>query len=51
MYKPNLWFQTLQWDPPSLEHVSKDMVDQYFAPLNALEPELDLPTKQREAFT
>lgn len=40
-----------KWDPPSLEHVSKDMVDQYFAPLNALEPELDLPTKQREAFT
>ncbi|PWA89671.1 Crotonase superfamily [Artemisia annua] len=39
-----------KWDPPSLDHVSKDMVDQYFAPLNALEPELDLPTKQREAF-
>lgn len=40
-----------KWDPPSLEHVSQDMVDQYFSPLNALEPELDLPTKQREAFT
>ncbi|KAJ9556540.1 hypothetical protein OSB04_011154 [Centaurea solstitialis] len=40
-----------EWDPPSLEHVSQDMVDQYFSPLTALEPELDLPTKQREAFT
>nr|GEW11191.1 crotonase superfamily [Tanacetum cinerariifolium] len=40
-----------KWDPPSLEHVSKDMVDQYFAPLKAFEPELDLPTKQREGFT
>lgn len=41
----------MQWDPPSLEHVSEDMVDQYFASLSAFEPELDLPTKQREAFT
>ncbi|KAJ9556619.1 hypothetical protein OSB04_011233 [Centaurea solstitialis] len=40
-----------KWDPPSLEHVSQDMVDRYFSPLMALEPELDLPTKQREAFT
>ncbi|KAI3703245.1 hypothetical protein L1987_73175 [Smallanthus sonchifolius] len=40
-----------KWDPPSLEHVSTDMVDQYFSPLSPLEPELDLPTKQREAFT
>ncbi|KAL0403122.1 UNVERIFIED_CONTAM: 3-hydroxyisobutyryl-CoA hydrolase-like protein 1, mitochondrial [Sesamum radiatum] len=40
-----------KWDPPSLEHVSQDMVDQYFSPLSAYEPELELPTKQREAFT
>ncbi|KAL7610148.1 hypothetical protein Lser_V15G14181 [Lactuca serriola] len=40
-----------KWDPPSLEHVSKDMVDQYFSPISETEPELDLPTKQREAFT
>ncbi|XP_011084400.1 3-hydroxyisobutyryl-CoA hydrolase-like protein 1, mitochondrial isoform X1 [Sesamum indicum] len=39
-----------KWDPPSLEHVSQDMVDQYFSPLSAFEPELELPTKQREAF-
>ncbi|KAI3444750.1 hypothetical protein Pfo_001415 [Paulownia fortunei] len=42
---------TPKWDPPSLEHVSQDMVDQYFTPLSAFEPELELPTKQREAFT
>ncbi|KAL8495518.1 hypothetical protein ACS0TY_019603 [Phlomoides rotata] len=40
-----------KWDPPSLEHVSEDMVDQYFSSLSAFEPQLDLPTKQREAFT
>ncbi|KAK4403576.1 3-hydroxyisobutyryl-CoA hydrolase-like protein 1, mitochondrial [Sesamum angolense] len=40
-----------KWDPPSLEHVSQDMVDQYLSPLSAFEPELELPTKQREAFT
>ncbi|PIN21919.1 Enoyl-CoA hydratase [Handroanthus impetiginosus] len=40
-----------KWDPPSLEHVSQDMVDRYFTPLSAFEPELHLPTKQREAFT
>ncbi|XP_073022698.1 3-hydroxyisobutyryl-CoA hydrolase-like protein 1, mitochondrial isoform X1 [Primulina eburnea] len=39
-----------KWDPPSLEHVSQDMVDQYFSPISALEPELELPTEQREAF-
>lgn len=39
-----------KWDPPSLEHVSEDMVDRYFSPISALEPELELPTKQREAF-
>ncbi|KAL7121049.1 hypothetical protein ACP275_02G159600 [Erythranthe tilingii] len=41
---------TPKWDPPTLEHVSQDMVDQYFTPLSAFEPELDLPIKQREAF-
>lgn len=40
-----------KWDPPSLAHVSQDMVDQYFSPLSALEPELELPIQQREAFT
>ncbi|PSS26380.1 3-hydroxyisobutyryl-CoA hydrolase-like protein [Actinidia chinensis var. chinensis] len=40
-----------KWNPPSLEHVTKDMVDQYFSPLSACEPGLELPTKQREAFT
>lgn len=41
----------MQWNPPSLEQVSDDMVEHYFSPLNELEPDLDLPTKQREAFT
>lgn len=39
-----------KWDPPSLSHVSDDMVEQYFSPLSASEPELDLPTQQREPF-
>ncbi|KAK8688047.1 hypothetical protein V6N13_086834 [Hibiscus sabdariffa] len=39
-----------EWEPPSLEKVSNDMVDQYFAPLSESEPNLVLPTKQREAF-
>ncbi|XP_017984707.1 PREDICTED: 3-hydroxyisobutyryl-CoA hydrolase-like protein 1, mitochondrial isoform X3 [Theobroma cacao] len=39
-----------KWAPSSLEKVSNDMVDQYFAPLSESEPDLDLPTKQREAF-
>lgn len=39
-----------KWNPPSLEQVSKDMVDQYFLPLSEFEPELELPTKLREAF-
>ncbi|KAJ0717200.1 putative 3-hydroxyisobutyryl-CoA hydrolase [Helianthus annuus] len=43
--------QAPKWDPPSLAHVTHDMVDQYFSPLGPLEPELDLPTKQQEAFT
>uniref|UniRef100_A0A5B7BA93 3-hydroxyisobutyryl-CoA hydrolase n=1 Tax=Davidia involucrata TaxID=16924 RepID=A0A5B7BA93_DAVIN len=40
-----------KWNPPSLEQVSKDMVDQYFSSLSEHEPKLELPTKQREAFT
>ncbi|KNA16112.1 hypothetical protein SOVF_092040 isoform A [Spinacia oleracea] len=40
-----------KWDPPSLDRVSKDMVDEYFSPLSVSEPELELPTKQREAFS
>ncbi|KAI3449082.1 hypothetical protein Pfo_005747 [Paulownia fortunei] len=40
-----------KWDPPSLEHASQDMVDQYFSPLSPFEPELELPTKHPEAFT
>lgn len=40
-----------KWDPPKLEQVSKDMVDRYFSPLSEFEPELELPTKLREAFT
>lgn len=44
-------FDYLQWDPPSLDRVSEDMVDEYFSPLSVSEPELELPTKQREAFS
>jgi 3-hydroxyisobutyryl-CoA hydrolase len=40
----------MQWDPPTLEKVSQDMVDQYFIPLTEFEPDLELPTKSREAF-
>ncbi|KAI8024009.1 hypothetical protein LOK49_LG03G02603 [Camellia lanceoleosa] len=40
-----------KWNPPNLEQVSKDMVDQYFSPLSEVEPDLELPIKQREAFT
>ncbi|KAG5626976.1 hypothetical protein H5410_012194 [Solanum commersonii] len=40
-----------KWNPPTLEKVTNDMVDQYFSPLTAFEPELELPTQQREAFT
>lgn len=40
-----------KWNPPSLEEVSSDMVDQYFSPISELEPELELPTTSREAFT
>ncbi|CAL0329485.1 unnamed protein product [Lupinus luteus] len=40
-----------KWDPPTLEKVSQDMVDQYFLPLSEFEPDLELPTKIREAFS
>ncbi|GAB2290505.1 hypothetical protein Dimus_024782 [Dionaea muscipula] len=39
-----------KWDPPSLDRVSIDMVDQYFSCLSEFEPELELPIKEREAF-
>ncbi|CAH9096757.1 unnamed protein product [Cuscuta europaea] len=39
-----------KWNPPSLSDVSNDMVEQYFSPLSASEPELGLPTQQREPF-
>ncbi|XP_050282282.1 3-hydroxyisobutyryl-CoA hydrolase-like protein 1, mitochondrial isoform X9 [Quercus robur] len=39
------------WNPPSLEQVSKDMVEHYFSPLSKSEPDLELPTDLREAFT
>lgn len=43
------WMPTnLQWEPPSLAEVSKDMVDCYFSPLSELEPELELPVASRE---
>ncbi|XVE97334.1 hypothetical protein REPUB_Repub03eG0010700 [Reevesia pubescens] len=39
-----------KWNPPSLEEVSKDMVEYYFCPLGELEPELVLPTALREPY-
>ncbi|KAF7825246.1 3-hydroxyisobutyryl-CoA hydrolase-like protein 1, mitochondrial [Senna tora] len=39
-----------KWDPPTLDRVSQDMVDQYFLPVSEFEPGLELPTKIREAF-
>ncbi|XP_021890699.1 3-hydroxyisobutyryl-CoA hydrolase-like protein 2, mitochondrial [Carica papaya] len=39
-----------KWDPPSLEDVSKDMVDFYSLPLQEPEPELELPTATREPY-
>ncbi|XP_017228451.1 3-hydroxyisobutyryl-CoA hydrolase-like protein 1, mitochondrial [Daucus carota subsp. sativus] len=39
-----------KWDPPSLQQVSEDMVDEYFSPLKELGSELELPTAKREAF-
>ncbi|KAF3440056.1 hypothetical protein FNV43_RR18334 [Rhamnella rubrinervis] len=40
-----------KWNPPTLEQVTKDMVDQYLSPLSEFEPDLELPTTLREAFT
>ncbi|CAN1849399.1 3-hydroxyisobutyryl-CoA hydrolase-like protein 1, mitochondrial [Linum perenne] len=40
-----------QWTPPRLDQVTEDMVDNYFTPLSESEPDLELPTQQREAFT
>lgn len=40
-----------KWKPSSLEQVSEDMVERYFSLLSESEPDLELPTKQREAFT
>ncbi|CAN8254121.1 unnamed protein product [Cochlearia groenlandica] len=39
-----------KWDPPSLEKVSEDMVDEYFSPLTPSEPDLYLPIKLRESI-
>ncbi|CAN7052477.1 hypothetical protein IGI04_027659 [Brassica rapa subsp. trilocularis] len=39
-----------KWDPPTLEKVTEDMVDNYFSPLTPAEPELDLPVKLRESI-
>ncbi|XVF48279.1 hypothetical protein PTKIN_Ptkin03bG0177300 [Pterospermum kingtungense] len=39
-----------KWDPPSLEEVTKDMVESYFYPLSESEPELVLPTALREPY-
>ncbi|CAK7347826.1 unnamed protein product [Dovyalis caffra] len=46
-----VYYSTRSWNPPILEQVTEDMVDRYFSPLSESEPDLDLPTKQREAFT
>lgn len=40
----------VQWDPPTLEKVTEDMVDNYFSPLTPSEPDLDLPIKLRESI-
>ncbi|PKU64522.1 3-hydroxyisobutyryl-CoA hydrolase-like protein 2, mitochondrial [Dendrobium catenatum] len=39
-----------KWNPPTLQHVSDDMIDLHFSPLGEFEPELKLPTHLREAF-
>ncbi|KMZ76439.1 3-hydroxyisobutyryl-CoA hydrolase-like protein [Zostera marina] len=39
-----------KWDPPTLGHVSEDMVEEYFSPLGESDLELELPVKTREAF-
>ncbi|WCJ34898.1 3-hydroxyisobutyryl-CoA hydrolase-like protein 1 mitochondrial [Euphorbia peplus] len=40
-----------KWNPSRLEEVSEDMVEQYFSSLSETEPDLELPTQEREAFT
>lgn len=40
----------MQWDPPSLSDVNKDMVDCYFSSPKEGAEELKLPTEQREPF-
>ncbi|GER46470.1 3-hydroxyisobutyryl-CoA hydrolase-like protein 1 [Striga asiatica] len=39
------------WEPPSLEHVSQDMVDQYFSALSPFEPDLELNIMESPEFT
>lgn len=39
-----------KWDPPCLEQVSEDIVNEYFLPLTENDLELELPVKQREAY-
>ncbi|KAL0663115.1 hypothetical protein Bca4012_099952 [Brassica carinata] len=39
-----------KWDPPTLEKVTEDMVDDYFSSLTPSEPDLDLPIKLRESI-
>ncbi|XVF22826.1 hypothetical protein REPUB_Repub12eG0204400 [Reevesia pubescens] len=40
-----------KWEPPSLEKVSNDMVDQYFVPLSESEPDLELPLNSEKHLT
>ncbi|XP_057819900.2 small ribosomal subunit protein mS47 isoform X4 [Cryptomeria japonica] len=39
-----------KWDPPCLEQVSREVVNQYFLPLGEDDQELELPIKKREAY-
>lgn len=49
--KASWWISLkMQWDPPTLEEVTKDMVDRYFTQLDEFEPELELPTALREPY-
>ena len=38
----------MQWDPPTLEKVSQEMVDQYLLPLSESEPGLNLLLKSEK---
>lgn len=42
--------EMMQWNPPRVDDVSKDMVESYFSRPGEFEPELDLPTALREPF-